>query len=244
MTSFQQSTAPKASKFLTRCIPEMNSPWAQPHAALMDPSAGPWGTSGSHSHAPSGNAALRPAPEPEGSPQEPRGKVEAVQKSHRSGVRLWAAAQPCSTASPVPVPPAPSTGPAHRPGLRPEGRVQRRRFSSQAFPAWLPQRFSSHHLVSTSWPSVAILTTAPQPDATRSVRNCPSVALPLSNPFPPAPCPCFAGRAAIALPTDTFPRSAGTTHSADEKSRHLACRGWKVITFVLEIYFSQYFSIK
>lgn len=134
MTSFQQSTAPKASKFLTRCIPEMNSPWAQPHAALMDPSAGSWGTSGSHSHTPSSNAALRPAPEPEGSPQEPRGKVETVQKSHRSGVRLWAAAQPCSTVSPVPVPPAPSTGPAHRPGLRPEGRVQRRRFSSQAFP--------------------------------------------------------------------------------------------------------------
>ena len=31
---------------------------------------------------------------------------------------------------------------------------------------------------------------------------------------------------------------------ADEKSRHLARRGWEVITFVLEIYFSRYFSIK
>lgn len=117
MSSFQQNTAPKASKFSTLCVTEMKSPWAQPQAALADPSVGPWGTSGSQSHTPSGIAALRPAR------QEPWGKVETVQKSHRSSVWPWAAAQPCGTVPPVSVPPAPSTGPAHGPGLRPEGRV-------------------------------------------------------------------------------------------------------------------------
>lgn len=110
MSSFQQNTAPKASKFSTLCVTEMKSPWAQPQAA--DPSAGPWATSGSQSHTPSGIAALRPAR------QEPRGKVETVQKSHRRGVWLWAAAQPCGTVPPPRVH-ATSTGPAHGPGLRP-----------------------------------------------------------------------------------------------------------------------------
>lgn len=181
MSSFQQNTAPKASKFSTLCVTEMKSPWAQPQAA--DPSAGPWGTSGSQSHTPSGIAALRPAR------QEPREKVEIVQKSHRSGVWPWAAAQPCGT-----VPPrvrATSMGPAHGPGLRPEGRVRRRRFSIllRHFPVWLQQRFPSQH--STSWPSVAILTTAPRPDTTRSVRNGPVLLYPSQIPFFPLPAPAW-----------------------------------------------------
>lgn len=184
MSSFQQNTAPKASKFSTLCVTEMKSPWAQPQAA--DPSAGPWATSGSQSHTPSGIAALCPVR------QEPQGKVETVQKSHRSGVWPWAAAQPCGTVPPpVSMPPAPSTGPAHGPGLRPEGRVRRRRFSIllRHFPVWLQQRFPSQH--STSWPSVAILTTAPRPDTTRSIRNGPVLLYPSQIPFFPLPAPAW-----------------------------------------------------
>lgn len=182
MSSFQQNTAPKASKFSTLCVTEMKSPWAQPQAA--DPSTGPWGTSGSQSHTPSGIAALRPVR------QEPREKVETVQKSHRSGVWPWAAAQPCGTVPP-PCPchqhgPCPWTWPAP-----PEGRVRRRRFSIllRHFPTWLQQRFPSQH--STSWPSVAILTTAPRPDTTRSVRNGPVLLYPSQIPFFPLPAPAW-----------------------------------------------------
>lgn len=82
--------------------------------------------------------------------------------------------------------PCPWTWPAP-----PEGRVRRRRFSIllRHFPVWLQQRFPSQH--STSWPSVAILTTAPRPDTTRSVRNGPVLLYPSQIPFFPLPAPAW-----------------------------------------------------
>lgn len=216
MSSFQQNTAPKASKFSTLCVTEMKSPWAQPQAA--DPSAGPWGTSGSQSHTASGIAALRPAR------QEPREKVEIVQKSHQSGVWPWAAAQPCGTVPP-PCPchqhgPCPRTRPA--PGG--EGAKAAILDSPQAFPrvaaAALP--ISALNIMALSG-NINNSTTARHHTIHK---ERPRPALPLSNPLLPAPRSCLAAvqllrclqkRVLRELHAQLM-RNPGTSLAEDEKS--------------------------
>lgn len=217
MSSFQQNTAPKASKFSTLCVTEMKSPWAQPQAA--DPSAGPWGTSGSQSHTPSGIAALRPVR------QEPREKVETVQKSHRSGVWPWAAAQPCGT-----VPPPVSMPPARALPMdlacAPGGQGAKAAIldSPQAFPRMAAAALPVSALDIMALSGNINNSTTARHHTIRKER--PRPALPLSNPLLPAPRSCLAAvqllrclqkRVLRELHAQLM-RNPGTSLAEDEKS--------------------------